>query len=602
MISLQIPSPKSYLNTSKTVPVGSASGRCVVAGTVTHLVARDGYLRATVSDGTGSAGVVFFRYSNYHLMSLRVGSRVILSGDFKNGEVVHPKIIPLNEAGRIKAVYSQKGVTARKVMKMIDSLDDGADPVPEHILIKRGLPGLKETYRMLHFPRSMDEVELARWRLAYTELYAEMSRYGRCIRTEGIAIDVDRQKVSEYIELAFSFRLTEGQMRVVHEILDDLSSQHAMRRILIGDVGSGKTEIAIIAAYAAILGGYRVLYLCPTEVVAVQTYHRVARALAGRGYVALYTAREKVKKATPDVIVGTHALLYNGWQYHKVGLTIIDEQHKFGVRQRDSLIVEPECNLLEMTATPIPRSYAMFVQNIMDVSILAEMPYKRDVETRIIAVDRGMNRPAGDEYSRVLDLIDSTIQSGRQVLVIYPSIESQRGGMKAATDAFRYWASRYGSRAALLHGRVKDKETILKRFAGGEISLLVSTTASEVGIDVAGLTVCVVVNAERFGLCQLHQIRGRVGRRGDRGHFILICKNSKSIDRLAPLLELDRGCDIAEADTRQRGFGVIAGDTQSGHFFNYFTLNDVEIASLVRDDLQEQQDFSQVERPVQTVQ
>ncbi len=578
-ILLSLP-PKSYLNLKAITPIAQASGECVVQGRVSHLSLKGKYLCATVADKTGSLDAVFFSHNNFHRFYFKAGSFVTLRGRLKDGEMIHPKIVAPDAIGTIKPVY-KKGVTARKILKAIEDISPEDDPVPAGIRDKRGLPDMKETLRMLHFPDSMDDVEFARWRLAYTEIYAELSSInGR--PDEGIVISTPQDKLMEFIK-NFPFKLTGSQMEAISDILRDLGSGKAMRRMLIGDVGTGKTEVAIAAIYAAVSSGFRTLYLCPTEVLAIQTYHRMARALAGSAYVALYTASEKVKKATPDVLVGTHALLYNGWQHHKIGLVIIDEQHKFGVKQRERLIVFPECNFLELTATPIPRSYAMLMQSIMDMSILSDMPFKRNVRTELV-VDK-------KDYNRIIGLVREEVGKGNQALIIYPSVESEKSNLRAARKAYEDWQKIFHERSDidLLYGSIPDKESILKRFADGRSSVLISTSASEVGIDIPKLTVCVVVNAERFGLSQLHQMRGRVGRRGNHGYCCMICKNEKSQGRLKVLETTDDSFRIAEMDMNQRGFGLLSGDAQAGEFFRYFTLKDYEILGIAKEDVEEVQ-------------
>ena len=225
-------------------------------------------------------------------------------------------------------------IGAAKIKKMIDSLDE--DPLPAEILDKRGMPDLKETARMLHFPKDISEVDLARWSMGYRELYVELSKSADKQEMEKPPFNVDRQKVQAFIN-SFPFTFTPDQKNAVQDVIRDLERNRPMRRIVIGDVGAGKTEVATAAIMACLTAGYRALYLCPTEIVTLQTYKRLAKTLAGNAYVALHTASEKTKTATPDVFVGTHALLFNNWEDHKIGLVVIDEQHKFGVKQRDKL-------------------------------------------------------------------------------------------------------------------------------------------------------------------------------------------------------------------------------------------------------------------------
>ena len=230
-----------------------------------------------------------------------------------------------------------------------------------------------------------------------------------------------------------------------------------------------------------------------------------------------------------------------------------------------------------MSATPIPRTYALFVQSIMDVSILNETPFKKDTDTELV-IDK-------KQYGKVISVIESEMAKGNQALIIYPSVESEKNGLKPAVKAYEYWSGKYGESVGLLHGKIKDKESILRQFSNGNIKLLVSTSAAEVGIDVARLTVCAVANAERFGLVQLHQIRGRVGRRGDKSYFFMICKNEASAERLNGLVLYDNGFDLADVDAKSRGVGHLSGEAQSGHFFQFFNIRDLEIVNFVKEDL-----------------
>lgn len=576
--------PLSYENYTSITPISDAlksQGEYLIRGVVTYVSASK-VLSAIVRDNTGSVNVTFYHYVKYHTMNIQKGHTVNLYGAVSNGRMIHPRIVPDIDIGTIKAYYS-KGIRASKMLSAIEDVTSANDPVPAHILRQRGLPDIKETFRMLHFPKSYDEIELARWRLAYTELYAALSEIVSSQNVVGISIPYDDSDIEQFM-LSFPFDLTPGQVTAIFDILNDMRANYPMRRFLVGDVGSGKTEVATVAAYAAVRAGYRVLYMCPTEILTIQTYHRLAKALAGTAYVALYTADEKVKKATPDVIVGTHALLYTGWQYHNIGLVIIDEQHKFGVSQRQKVLTHPECNLLEISATPIPRSYALFVQDVMNVSLLDDVPYRRNTHTEVIY---GAHKTG---YRKVIETVREEIRRGNQAMIVYPSVESERCNMKPAKKAYEYWKAVFGEEnTGLLYGAVDEKENILGNFRNGKTKILVTTSAAEVGIDIPGLTACVVVNAERFGLSQLHQIRGRVGRRGDRSYFFLITKNIHSIERLKHLEQYTSGFDIADIDAGKRGVGILNGEAQAGHFFKYFSfVRDVDVAAAVKEDIKDQ--------------
>ncbi len=488
---------------------------------------------------------------------------------------MHPRVLKDGVTG-LKPLYRGR-MEASEVRRWLAFVDDESDPLPEDVRLRRGIPSLGETLQMLQFPRDREDMEMARWCMAYRELYAELSRKAEVYGAEGVALEVDHGALEDFIA-SFSFSLTGSQEAAVREIVQDLEDDRPMRRVLVGDVGSGKTEVALCAALAALSAGWRVLWLCPTEILAEQTYRRAAKALAGRGYVALWSSSGKLGRHTPaDVYVGTHALLYENWSYHKVGLVIADEQHKFGVRQRERLLPTPECNLLEMSATPIPRTYALFVQSIMDVSVLYELPFRRQVRTELVVDAAGR--------SRALQAVEAAVRGGRQALIVYPSVDSEHGGMKPVLKAYEYWVRRFGDAVGLLHGGLRDKPSVLRRFASGALKVLVSTSAAEVGIDVPGLRACVVANAERFGLVQLHQLRGRVGRRAEEGEFYMVCRKPASAERLRALERLQDGFEVAEADASRRGTGRIAGDAQTGWFFKYFTLSDLEIVTLVKEDL-----------------
>lgn len=568
--------PKSYQDFRAITPIGKATENksYIIRAMVSHVSATD-KLVVEAKDGTGTITVIFLKYNRYHTAFLRVNRWVVLSGRIGDGKMFYPKILTPDEIGAIKPVYA--GRTNKKLItKAIDGLSDSDDPVPHEVIEKRKLPTLPETFRMVYFPKDLSDIDKARWRLAYTELYAEVRAINDHRNTAGMALKFNESEVDDFIT-SLPHDLTLGQYLAVYDILKDLKSDAPMRRLVIGDVGSGKTEVAIVAIHAAVKTCCRVLYLCPTEILAIQTYQRLAKVFAGFAYVALHTAAEKVKQAAPDILVGTHALLFKDWEHHNVGLVIVDEQHKFGVKQRDKLIPHTECNLLEMSATPIPRTYAMTMQNIVDISVIDELPFERNVKTEVITDKL--------DYERVIAIAKSEVAKGNQVLAVYPSVESERMNMKSAMKAYEYWFSVFGDKAELMYGDVQNKEAILRRFIQGQTSVLVSTSAVEVGIDVPKLTVCIVVNAERFGLTQLHQIRGRVGRRGSESYFFAICKNTNSIDRLRHLEVADNGFDLADIDLAIRGFGQFSGEIQTGHYFKFFKLTDFDISEAVKEDL-----------------
>ena len=570
--------PKNYIQTSQTTPIKEICDNQLVTifGIVTNVNFMPDMLIAKVSDETGAIDVIYFKYNNFHKIAFRKGHRVLLVGKVKDSKMVHPKIIreEINNGNQFKATYSQK-MNKRKLNKMIENINDESDPVPEEIRQKRGIPSLRETARMLHFPQEAYEVKFAKWCMAYRELYDHLSKIVPKYAVSKNPDVLDITQIKQFVKEKFPFKLTQGQQKAIREILQDMTSTTPMRRILFGDVGAGKTEVAIVACAAGAQLG-RVMYLCPTEILAIQTYQRVAKALGYLYSVGIYKSDEK--KYTYRILVGTHSLLNKKWVGgERIALAVIDEQHKFGVQQRSDLISN-ETHLLEISATPIPRSYALFLQNIMDVSILETMPYQRKINTVLIT-----NK---NEYNEVLEKLDECINNGKQALIIYPAVESETNGLQSVLKKQEYWKKRYGEdKVDILYGGIANKDKILKNFSTGKTKILISTLAAEVGIDIPDLTMCIVVNAERFGLISLHQIRGRLSRRGDESYFYLICKNKNSIERIIHLVNYDNGFDIAEVDMQLRGVGEIGGKKQSGHYFRFFSFKDSDIIEKVKEDL-----------------
>lgn len=568
--------PKDYIYANQITPIGQVKDNqlTTIRGIVSKINSLNGKLSVTVEDETGKVEVIYFNYNNFHKLTFRKGCVVILAGKVKSQTMIHPKIIKEDINIQItKGIYSKK-INSRKIKKLINSIDDNDDPVPEEIRLKRGIPSLRETARMLHFPANSEEIKIAKWSMSYRELYSELANISRKDKIKKKPDIIDVEKVYQFLD-NLPFKLTNDQEKAIEEILFDIISEHPMRRILVGDVGCGKTEVAIAACIAGAQLG-KVAYLCPTEILAYQTYQRLAKALKGIYPVGIYTS--EIKKYNYRIIVGTHALLNMKWVGgNRVSLVIVDEQHKFGVNQRN-LLVSDNTHLLEISATPIPRSYALFLQSITDVSILNDMPYKKDIETKLITSHR--------EYPTLIKKIDNELKKGNQALIIYPSVESEKNGMKPVLKAYSFWVERYGEEmVGLLYGDIKDKSSVLKKFSLGMTKILISTISAEVGIDIPNLSICIVTNAERFGLTSLHQIRGRLSRRGQKSYFYLICKNLNSIERIKYLIENDNGFDISEVDMKLRGTGQMSGITQSGHYFKFFSFKDTDIIEAVKEDL-----------------
>lgn len=552
---------------------------------VTAFTTSKGQLVLTVEDETGTLKVVFYRYSNYHLSVCREGHVVYLAGRIRGSQMDHPEILKEPPAAGLilKPVYG-KGVRKAAITRALKRFrPDGYEVLPEEIRKDWGIPDLGECFRMVHRPASPEEVEWGRWCLALREAYTEMLKYsGRGeFSSSGYVINGIDEAV-EFVRTRTGFEPTPSQTKAIREIFSDLESGRAMRRVLAGDVGTGKTLVAAAAIYGAVRSGYRVLYICPTEVLAVQTYYTLARMFAGKAFVDLDTSARKMRRSgdLPDVVVGTHALLYENFDGWNVGLVVVDEQHRFGVRQKEQLIYDRNCNLLEISATPVPRTVSLMLEGLISFSHLEDRPYPRRVETELIfAADGDFEQ----KRKKILALVEGEFKAGNQVLIIYPSVSSRKCGIPVVAG-YEYWQRRFGSTVGMLHGRMKDKAEVIQRFRRGDIRILVSTTAAEVGIDIDNLTVCVVSGAERFGLTQLHQIRGRVGRRGQRGYFFMIARSrgAASAARLAVLCRTDDGLKIAEQDARMRGTGKISDVFQAGHYFRYLSLDDIEIFNIIR--------------------
>ncbi len=445
-----------------------------------------------------------------------------------------------------------------------------------------GLPDLATALGTLHRPPSLDRVDAARRRLAYDELFflqllQARIRHRATRERRGIAFRRTNELVRALHD-GLPFTLTGAQVRVLREIYADMASPRRMNRMLQGDVGSGKTLVALFAMLLAVEGGCQAALMAPTEILARQHGARVRELLAGlpcavevlTGAVAgrrRDEARARVAGGEARLVIGTHALIQEGVAFDRLGLVVVDEQHRFGVRQRLALAErDPAPDVLVMSATPIPRSLAMSLHGDLDLSVIDELPAgRRPVETRLADAD---NR------AEVFREVARRLDRGEQAYVVYPVIEeSERAELRAAETEYERLASDEfaGREVALVHGRVPadEKDRIMRAFLAGGIQVLVATTVVEVGIDVAGATVMVIENAERFGLSQLHQLRGRVGR-GDRGGLCVVIpgggrEGAAARERLETFARTTDGFEIAAADLRIRGQGDFFGAEQHGH-------------------------------------
>jgi ATP-dependent DNA helicase RecG len=487
---------------------------------------------------------------------------------------------------RITPIYpATEGLSQRVLRSMIyrllndlASADAGLDTLAPRSLVEGER---RDAIRAIHFPDSWEAREAAHQHLVLTEFFTMQmliasrradASIRRCEKHCGAGALLDRFLKS------LPFELTTAQSKVITEIQHDLAASHPMNRLLHGDVGSGKTVVAIAAMLLAVEGGYQAAFMAPTQILAEQHYDVLRRWLEPLGLrMALRTAARQEESGPlplfksavdsaleePQIIIGTHALLYERVSFANLGLVVIDEQHKFGVAQRARLSArESAPDVLVMTATPIPRTLTMTIYGDLDVSTIDEMPRNRG---KIVTAVRD-----GSKLREVLAFLRTQLEAGRQLYVIYPLIdESEKLDAKAAAAEYELWRERlHPFRCDLLHGRIPapEKQEIMERFRGGETNALISTTVLEVGVDVPNATVMLIENAERFGLAQLHQLRGRIGR-GEHKSFCILLTSAQAKEasvKLAVLEKTSDGFEVAEADWELRGPGDLLGTAQSG--------------------------------------
>jgi ATP-dependent DNA helicase RecG len=507
----------------------------------------------------------------------------ILAGDDDGDSSLHTgRVVPIYEAaGRVSTRALRTLV--HRILGSIPAIAD--DPLPRHIREMLKLPDLWTAIRGLHFPPPDADLRLlnafrspAQFRLIFEEFFwlecgLELKR-GTARRQPGIGFALT-DRVRERIKEMLPFRPTGAQKRVLGEIARDMAEPRPMYRLLQGDVGSGKTLVALQAAIIAIENGYQVAVLAPTEILAAQHFFSFKRLLHKLGYVVILMtgslpAREKTQlrklaaAGLAHVAVGTHALLETGVEFRRLGLAVVDEQHRFGVEQRQALMEKgTHPDVLVMTATPIPRTLALTIYGDLDVSVIDEMPPgRKPIVTEHVT---------GDRVEQVYRFLRAQISEGRQAYVVYPVIkESETLAIKAAQKMYDHLSGVVFPDLAvgLLHGKLAtaEKEAAMEKFQRGETKILVCTTVIEVGVDVPNATVMVVEQAERFGLAQLHQLRGRVGRGAGQSYCMLVTGklNETARERIRTLVESSDGFHIAEMDLRLRGPGEFFGTRQSG--------------------------------------
>ncbi|MBI5022506.1 MAG: ATP-dependent DNA helicase RecG [Ignavibacteriales bacterium] len=606
----------------------------------------------TLGDDTGTLQLIFFQSVNFFKKAFTEGECLAVSGkvtSFNNRlQMIHPAIDRLSDddgdaAGEfvhtsgIVPKYSSSATMKdvnlnikgfRRIIK--SALNDFLDLVPEflpaNLLTNNNLIPIREALSNIHFPTNEVKLNEARKRLKFDEFFAlqlmlAIRRNHIKADSPGIAFNVKSNSARALIN-SLSFQLTNAQRRVIKEIAEDLSSVRPMSRLLQGDVGSGKTIVALLSMLIAVDNGYQAAFMAPTEILAEQHYKTLSALLKDIPIdIELLTGAqrsrvkkdvlEKIERGSAKIIVGTHALIQENVKFSNLGLIVIDEQHRFGVAQRVLLrekgvesqngIVYPD--ILIMTATPIPRTLSLTVYGDLDVSIIDEMPANRKQIKTLIRSE--------SEMASVYSFIREQVKQGRQVYIVYPLVdESLKLDLKAATDNYERLKSELFTdlKVGLLHGQMKSniKDEVMRAFKDREIDILVATTVIEVGIDVSNASVMIIEHAERYGLAQLHQLRGRVGRGADQSYCLLIAPDwvkghlnnkfrSPSIDgevqdrsdiveRLHTMIETNDGFKIAEIDLKLRGPGDFFGTRQSGEPLLRIAniLTDQEILSLAR--------------------
>jgi len=583
-------------------------------------------LTATFSDDTGTIELVWFRGIKQIQSTYKIGVEYILFGKptvFGHRlNVAHPELESEDKffegevgvQGQYSTTEKMKNafLHSRAIQKIITQIFENIKaPLLEtlnwQIIEKAHVINLDEAIRNIHFPKSPEILRKAQYRLKFEELfYLQLSILRVTKYREKRLGGFHFAKVGEYFNQFFHhnlpFELTNAQKRVVREIRQDTNSGRQMNRLLQGDVGSGKTLVALLSILLALDNGFQGALMAPTEILATQHYETITELVAGLGIeVALLTGstkkkeREiilpKIKNGEIQILIGTHALLENTVEFGNLGLVIVDEQHRFGVAQRAKLwkknSVAP--HILVMTATPIPRTLAMTVYGDLDVSIIDELPPGRKPIKTVHVYSAKRNN--------LYDSVRKQLQEGRQVYIVYPLIEeSEKMDLQNLTEGFDTTQKIFPEYdVCMVHGKMKpaEKEAEMQRFVSGETQIMVATTVIEVGVNVPNASVMIIENAERFGLAQLHQLRGRVGRGADQSFCILITRYELSENtrkRIAIMTETNDGFVIAEEDLKLRGPGDIDGTQQSGVAFNLKIANlshDGQILSLARDLAQE---------------
>ena len=613
--------PRSYQDRRAFISIRDirAGQSALIKGTITGIRRRRftyrTVLEMVIRDGTGTISARWTGSPRY-LFRFRAGEEIVIYGQFRTFASLlvtyHPEIIEKGDhqdVGRLVPVYPEiEGISSRRMRRILaDAVirftQDLEDPLPQQIRDSTGLPRLDLAFREVHFPTESTPRELlaqrapGQRRLIFDEFFtlqlALALKRGKARRKLGIAFE--KKDVHRLYRL-LPYKLTTSQTRVLHQVLADMNRPVPMNRLLQGDVGCGKTVVALIAAWVAVKNGYQVAFMAPTQILAEQ------HCFSTQGLVqdmnlssALLTSgmgtrgdevRHDVEKGKVEILIGTHALIQESVAFRRLGLVIIDEQHRFGVAQRALLRdkgLSPD--LLTLTATPIPRTLGLTLYGDLDISVIDELPPGRQpIQTRLVR--------EGDR-NKIYEIIKAEINKGRQAYMVYPLIEeSEKMDLNAATQrAEQMECALPEFRIALIHGKMplEQRAAIMREFKNGATDILVSTTVIEVGIDVPNATLMIIENAERFGLAQIHQLRGRVGRSSYPSQCLLVTpltKTGLAGTRLRVIEKTTDGFKIAEEDLVLRGPGEFLGVKQSG-FYQFRAGNLMRDASILSEARQQ---------------
>lgn len=622
--------PRRYLDRKNTARIADLSGKGEEITLIGHIKdvqllasGKKKRLEAVITDGSGTLKCVWFRGIGYFKKYLEKGDYVSIYGKVKKFgpwlSVAHPDLDKLSDPDKqmssfgiipvypsnagFKKTYINSALLQKWAGKLLDETRF-EEYLPDEIRTRHKLCNRTLAYRFVHLPEHLGQAKEGRKRLKFDELFFfEMAIHVLKLRNNekhaGQRIDGPGNLTRQFFTQKLPFELTEGQRNALSDIRGDLTGGRQMNRLLQGDVGSGKTVVAIGAILMLLDNGYQAAFMAPTEILAEQHFRTLSqyfdalelpiRLLTGKTSAAQKRGiREEAKSGRLSVMVGTHALIQDGVDFRQLGIAVIDEQHRFGVKQRAKFQQHHAYpHILAMSATPIPRSLAMTVFGNMDISVIKGLPAGRKPIRTALRFE--------NKREKVMAFLAESVRKGGQVYIVYPLVEeSELMDLKSATDGHENLRHRFPELSiGLLHGRMKseEKEAVMKSFEQGETDILVSTTVIEVGIDVPNASVMLIEQAERFGLSQLHQLRGRIGRGSRQSYCILMAdyKRSKvAVERLETMVKTNDGFEIAEADLKLRGPGDFLGTKQSGlpDFKFADILKDEALLELARDEAQ----------------